>query len=81
MSTKDAEMGAKVDGWRTATLTPQESVADLPPQETTPTYNGKDGACLGKSKKDGMIAYKIRGNVPIAQSEAAHVEALQQGSL
>ena len=44
-------------------------------------YTARDGTCVGKSKKDGMIAFKIRGNVPLATSEAAHIEALQQGSV
>ena len=44
-------------------------------------YSGKDNICVAKSKKDGMIAFKIRGNVPISRSEAAHIEALQQGSI
>ncbi|XP_063692784.1 uncharacterized protein LOC134824740 [Bolinopsis microptera] len=44
-------------------------------------YTKQDGDCLGSSKPDAMIAAKITGNVPVARSEQANIEALAEGSL
>ena len=44
-------------------------------------YTRRDGYCQGSNKPDGMIAARIKGNVPVRKSEAANVEALAEGSL
>ena len=45
------------------------------------TYTAKDGQCYSGSKADAAISAKIMGDVPVAKSESANIEALAVGSL
>jgi len=44
-------------------------------------YTARDLHCQGSSKPDAMITAKIGGNVKVARSEEANLEALAEGSL
>lgn len=44
-------------------------------------YTQRDGSCQGASKPDAMISARITGNVPVARSEQANVEAIANGAI
>ena len=44
-------------------------------------YTNSDGSCLGSRKTNGLKAARISGHTRVASNEAAHVAALQGGSV